>query len=83
MLSTRHATPLNAALLAGLGRRTFYDSFAADNTPETMAAYLAGAFSPQKQAAELADPGTLFLIAEGDGQTAGYAHLKAGQPPPA
>ncbi len=81
MLSIRHATPTDAALLAGLGRRTFYDSFAADNTPETMAAYLAGAFSPQKQAAELADPGTLFLIVEDDGQTAGYARLKAGPAP--
>ena len=47
-----------------------------------MAAYLAGAFSPAKQAAELADPRGLFLIAESGGRTAGFAHLHEGPPPP-
>jgi GNAT superfamily N-acetyltransferase len=77
----RHATPTDNILLANLGRQTFSDSFAPDNTPEDMAAYLAGSFSPQIQAAELADPNTVFLIAELDGETVGFARLKEGLPP--
>jgi GNAT superfamily N-acetyltransferase len=77
----RTAAATDNFLLAELGARTFADSFSADNTPENMAAYLAGAFSPKKQAAELADLGTLFLIAELDGKPVGYTRLKQGQAP--
>jgi len=60
----RHGNPADAALLAELGARTFSETFAPDNTPEDMTAYLASAFNPTQQAAELADPDCLFLIAE-------------------
>lgn len=63
-------------LLSELGSRAFYQAFARDNTPENMAAYLAGAFSPDKQAQELTRPGSKFLILEIDGTPAGYAHLQ-------
>ncbi len=77
----RRASDADAALLAELGARTFYDTFAADNTPEDMAAYLAQAFSPEKQAAELFDSNAIFFIAEVDGAAAGYAELHAGDAP--
>ena len=80
-INIRYANASDNALLAELGARTFFDTFAADNTPEDMAAYLAASFSPAKQAAELVDPGTVFLIAEIDGVAAGYARLRQGQPP--
>ena len=80
-IQIRAATAADNVRLAELGARTFYDTFAADNTPEDMSAYLAGAFSPDKQAAELADPASRFLIAEIDGGAAGYARLKEGAPP--
>lgn len=70
-------------LLAEIGAETFYDSFAAENTPENMAAYLTESFSPEKQAHELADPASKFLIAESEGMTVGYARLKFGQAPSA
>jgi GNAT superfamily N-acetyltransferase len=41
-----------------------------------MAAYLAASFSPEKQAAELADPSSVFLIAEIESAAVGYARLK-------
>jgi GNAT superfamily N-acetyltransferase len=41
----RTASSGDAALIAGLGARTFRDTFAADNTEADMTAYLAGAFS--------------------------------------
>jgi GNAT superfamily N-acetyltransferase len=72
---------LDNVLLAQVGAETFYDSFAAENTPENMATYLAQSFSPEKQGRELADPACRFLVVETDGQTAGYARLKFGQAP--
>jgi GNAT superfamily N-acetyltransferase len=68
-------------LLALLCARTFRDTFGPDNTAEDMAAYLAQAFSPEKQAAELADPGTCFLIAEVEEEAVGYARLREGPAP--
>ncbi len=80
-ITIRHALPADAGLLARLGRQTFVGSFGADNTPENMAAYLEASFSPAIQAAELAEPGSTFLIAEIDGTPAGYARLHDGPPP--
>jgi len=83
MMHIRYATIDDNKLLAEIGAETFYDSFAADNTPENMAAYLAGSFSPKKQGYELAAPHARFLIAEINGETAAYAHLKFGIAPAA
>jgi len=77
----RRATENDAALLADLGAKTFSDTFASQNTPEDMAAYLAASFGPELQRAELADPRNIFLIVESDGSAIGYAHLRAGEPP--
>ncbi len=65
----------DAKLLAELGARTFYETFAAMNTPEDMAAYLHGAFSPAKQAQELAEEESFFWIAETEEQAIGYFRL--------
>jgi GNAT superfamily N-acetyltransferase len=81
-IKIRYAASVDNVLLAELGRQTFSDSFAADNTPEDMAAYLAASFSPQIQAAELADPNTVFLIAEAAGKTVGFARMKESLPLP-
>jgi len=74
----RQARIEDAALLADLGARTFAETFAANNTPEDMAAYLASSFGQDMQAAELVDPHSLFLVAEIDGVAAGYAKLGSG-----
>ncbi|HYP26568.1 MAG TPA: GNAT family N-acetyltransferase [Blastocatellia bacterium] len=79
--SVRRATSGDAGLLAELGARTFADTFASDNTPEDMEAYLSENFTPERQAAELSDPSSIFLIAEIDGEAAGYARLQSGRPP--
>jgi ribosomal protein S18 acetylase RimI-like enzyme len=77
----RRAAMGDASLLADLGTRTFSDTFAVDNTPEDMAAYLSSFFNPALQAEELADPNTTFLIAEIDGIAAGYAKLQLSAAP--
>jgi ubiquinone/menaquinone biosynthesis C-methylase UbiE/GNAT superfamily N-acetyltransferase len=77
----RTASASDAVLLAEMGAETFSDSFAAQNTPENMAAYLAESFGPVQQALELAEPDSKFLIVEDAGQPAGYARLKFGHAP--
>lgn len=78
----RYATPGDAALLAEVGAQTFAETFAADNTAENLGAYLASAFSPAIQAAEIADPAGCFLIAHRGDTTLGYARLRIGNIPP-
>jgi ribosomal protein S18 acetylase RimI-like enzyme len=77
----RRGTAADASLLAELGARTFSDTFAADNTPGDMAAYLPSAFNSTQQASELADPRCSFLIAEANGVALGYAMLRSGNAP--
>lgn len=80
-ISVRAGSPDDAELLSRLGAATFYEAFAADNSPEDMTAYLASAFSPELQAAELQSPDTLFLIATSGNETVGYAKLQTSDAP--
>ncbi len=80
-IDIRVATPDDAALLADLGRRTFRDTFAADNTELDMSAYLDGAFGLEIQSRELAEPASTFLIAHVGGAAAGYCRLRTGSAP--
>ena len=77
----RWANSSDAELLAELGARTFTETFAADNTPEDMSAYLAQSFTAARLAEELADPKATFLLAFVEGEAAGYAKLYRGEPP--
>jgi diamine N-acetyltransferase len=77
----RRATDRDNLALAEFGARTFQDTFAAQNTPENMAEYLALTFSPDKQARELSDSDIKFFIAEQDGEIAGSVKLIEGDAP--
>ncbi|HEY6806182.1 MAG TPA: GNAT family N-acetyltransferase [Pyrinomonadaceae bacterium] len=81
-ISIRKATTADAELLSELGARTFSETFAVDNTPENMAAYLADAFTPEEQLAELSDPNTIIKFAELDGAAVGYSVLSPNRTPP-
>lgn len=74
------ATNDDAETLTELARVTFWDAFHEHpkNAPEDMAAYMAEAFSEETVAAELADPKNIFLLAEIEGEAAGYAKLTNG-----
>ena len=80
-VTIRRGNSDDARLLAELGAYTFHETFAVDNTSEDMDAYLASNFNVAQQTAELAHPASTFLIAEVDGQAAGYAKLHAAEPP--
>jgi len=75
----KEATDGDAAQLAEFGARTFYDSFAADNTPEDMQSHLDSTFSPQLQLAEIRNPDIDTLIVLDQGRWAGFAQLRAGK----
>ncbi|MBO0357108.1 GNAT family N-acetyltransferase [Hymenobacter sp. BT186] len=75
VISVARRNAATAAQLAALGRQTFQDTFAADNSPEDMAAYLAATFSEEKQLAELEDKDTVFLLARMQQELVGYAKL--------
>lgn len=80
-MKIRPGVATDAAALAELGARTFSDTFLAENDPDDIAAFIAATFSDQKQAAELADPATGYLVAEHDGALVGYAKLHRGASP--
>lgn len=80
-ISVRRAALSDAELLTTLGALTFSETFAAENTPDDMAAYIASAFSRARLSEELADSQATFWVAEVEGAAAGYAKLCAGIAP--
>lgn len=81
-MNIRRATITDATLLAQLAAKTFYETFAKDNTAENMAAHLESSYSPELQLAELTTPGHTFLIAEEAGKAIGFTHLILGSTEP-
>src|SRR5579863_6235486 len=75
------AGPEDAALVADVSRRTFYDTFARYNTEENMRMYLDEQFPRERQMAEVGAPGRVFLLAFYGDEPAGYASLRLGEPP--
>ena len=81
-VTVRPGRPSDAAPLSAFAARIFHESFAAENNPDDMAAYMAIAFSPAQQERELADPANSYLIAESDGVMVGYTLIKPGDDAP-
>lgn len=75
----RRASVEDAELLAELGAQTFEETFAKDNSPEDMSAYLADSFSVERLTEELNDPLSVFFVAEVEGVAAGYAKISEGK----
>ena len=80
-VAVRRASIEDAALLAELGARTFIEAYAADNTPDDMATYVASSFTPERLAEQLVDPAYGYLVAEMSGRPVGYALLRTGDVP--
>jgi ribosomal protein S18 acetylase RimI-like enzyme len=80
-ITLRRATPADAARLAAFATTAFRDTFAAQNRPEDMAAYIAEAFGEPVQRAELTDPQCTVFLAERDREIVGYTMLRDGPPP--
>jgi ribosomal protein S18 acetylase RimI-like enzyme len=78
----RIATPVDAAMIADMSRRTFLDSFAANNTKEDMDKFMNEQFTREGLIAEVGATGNIFLVAEHNEQPAGYARLRENNNPP-
>jgi len=67
----------DAKLLTDLSYTTFWDAFAhhPKNAPDDLNHYMRQAFNIEQITAEIEDPQSVFLIAEIDGEPAGYAKL--------
>ncbi len=77
----RCATVADAALLTQLGEQTFLETFDGTCPPADMQLYLASAFTLARLTSELTDPRAVFLVAEIEGEPAGYAKLQCGEVP--
>ncbi len=76
----RQATDGDAKLLADLAYTTFWDAFAhhPKNAPDDLNHYMRQAFNVEQTASELADDRNVFLLAQIDGELAGYAKVTIG-----
>jgi ribosomal protein S18 acetylase RimI-like enzyme len=77
----RPATRTDVPELTRFGARTFRETFGAHNRPEDLQAYLEATYSEDRQRAELEDPAWTTLIAESTAGLAGFAQLRAEEPP--
>ena len=73
----RQATIEDAEMLAELSYQTFWDAFHEHpkNAPEDLADYMEKAFNLETIRGEIAEENSIFLIAEIEDETAGYAKV--------
>jgi GNAT superfamily N-acetyltransferase len=80
-LAVRRGSVADAPTLSAFAERIFRETFAPDNRPEDIDAYVAPAYNPARQAAELADPALDTLLGEVNDELVAYAQLREGEPP--
>jgi ribosomal protein S18 acetylase RimI-like enzyme len=76
----RRAEARDAAPLAELAERTFRATFAAHNSEANMALHCARTYGAAIQAAEIADPGRVTVLADDGGTLIGYAQVRFDRP---
>jgi ribosomal protein S18 acetylase RimI-like enzyme len=74
-LSIRRAQPADAGNLARFAARTFFETYADANDPADMAQHLSAKYSEAIQDGEIRNPMGVYLLAELEGELAGYAYL--------
>ena len=80
-MTIRIGTVADAAVLAELARRTFYDTFASTNDPTDMALFLAESYGVDQQTLELNNRDITTLLVEEDGEAIAFAQIRAGHVP--
>lgn len=79
----RRGVPGDAPALASFAEAIFRETFGPGNRPDDLDAYIATAYGPGRQEAELRDPAIVTLLAEMEGALAGYVQLSARRQPEA
>jgi ribosomal protein S18 acetylase RimI-like enzyme len=72
----RLATEKDAELITDLSRKTFYDSFAADNTKDNMDKFMNEQFTKQKLLDEVKQPWHIFFLAFVSDEPVGYVKMR-------
>ena len=72
----------DAAELAEFAARTFEEAFGANNRPDDIQAHNAATYGPGLQAAELADPSVVTILAHSGTKLVAYAQVRRSRPPP-
>jgi diamine N-acetyltransferase len=80
-MAIRRATAADAAAVSEFARRTFIDTFAAQNRPEDMEMYLAATYNERKQLSELQNENVITVLSEEDGAINGFAQMRRGPSP--
>lgn len=75
---TRRVTTNDIPVLQEISRKTFYETFAANNTPENMTKYLDEGFSVEKLTEELSNEHSQFYFALLGDEVIGYLKLNLG-----
>jgi len=78
----RPADKNDAAAIAAISRKTFYDTFAAHNTPENMEQFMNETFTEAALKDEVGAKGNIFLVAVAEGEMVGYARMREVENPP-
>lgn len=78
VITIRPASPLDLAALQAIGRKTFEEAFAANNSEENLAAYLEEGFSKEKLEAELRNENSKFYFALQTNEIIGYLKVNMG-----
>jgi diamine N-acetyltransferase len=81
VVTLRDAVPGDAGALAALAERTFRDTFAESNAAADIDAHCASSFAPDRQLAEISDPGWTTVVAAADDGLVGFGQLRWSRPP--
>jgi ribosomal protein S18 acetylase RimI-like enzyme len=81
-LSIRIAAKKDAALIADLSRKTFYETFDVFNTKEDMDKFMNEQFTHDALMNEVGAEGNIFLLAFDDELPVGYARMRENNNPP-
>ena len=82
-IKIKEAGKKDAEHVADFSRKTFYESFAPDNTKENMDKFMEEQFTREALVEEVGAPGNIFLMAFHDHELVGYARLRENNNPPA
>ncbi|MBY0497169.1 MAG: GNAT family N-acetyltransferase [Cyanobacteria bacterium] len=80
-MTIRTATAADAAVIADLARRTFFDTFASSNDATDMALHLQSAYGVDQQTREITDRDITTLVVEIEGHAVAYAQVRADHVP--
>lgn len=79
MVTIRFGTSADAELIADISRKTFFETFAADNKKENMDAFMNEIFTKEALMKEVGAAGNIFFLAFDGDSPVGYARMREGE----